>query len=131
MRLLLDTHFWIWNDLEPWRLTSNVQAALADLNNELWLSPVSIWELGVLLEKGRIRLRDEFHQWIGASIGDLQLQEAALSWEVAAELSFTRLPHRDPGDRFLVATAKVFGLTLVTADEGLIETPGLKILANR
>ncbi len=59
------------------------------------------------------------------------MKEAPLTWEVAAELPFTRFLHRDTGDRFLVATAKTFDLTLVTADERLINVPGLKVLANR
>jgi PIN domain nuclease of toxin-antitoxin system len=62
---------------------------------------------------------------------ELSLAEAPLTWDVAAELPFTRLLHRDPGGRLLVATARVFDLTLVTADQRLIEYPELKVLANQ
>jgi PIN domain nuclease of toxin-antitoxin system len=131
MNLLLDTHIWIWNDLEPWKITSDVNRELGSPENQLWLSPVSIWETIVLLEKRRISLKQDFGVWVNESMKALQLQKAALTWEVAHELRFTLLPHRDPADRFLVATAKVYDLTLVTSDERLLNTPGLRVLANR
>jgi PIN domain nuclease of toxin-antitoxin system len=62
---------------------------------------------------------------------ELSLIEIPLNCEVAHELRFTMLGHRDPADRFLVATAKVYDLTLVTADERLMSVPGIKVLANR
>jgi PIN domain nuclease of toxin-antitoxin system len=131
MNLLLDTHIWIWNDLEPWKLASDINRALANPENQLWLSPVSIWEITVLLEKRRINLKQEFRGWADESIRDLQLQEAAITWEVAHEMRYTLLGHRDPADRFLVATAKVYDMTLVTADELLMKVPGLSVLPNR
>jgi PIN domain nuclease of toxin-antitoxin system len=131
MNLLLDTHIWIWNDLEPWKITSDINRELASPYNQLWLSPVSVWETIVLLEKRRISIKQDFRQWVDESVSALQLQEAAFTWEVAHELRFTLLSHRDPADRFLVATAKVYDLTLVTADERLIRAPGVSIMANR
>ena len=131
MNLLLDTHIWIWNDLEPWKITSEVNRELASPDNRLWLSPVSIWEAIVLLEKGRISLKQNLRVWVEESVKALQLQEAALTWEVAHELRFTLLPHRDPADRFLAATAKAYDLALITSDERLLNAAGLKVLANR
>jgi PIN domain nuclease of toxin-antitoxin system len=131
MNLLLDTHIWIWNELEPWKITSEINRELASPDNQLWLSPVSVWETVVLLEKRRISLKQDFRQWVDESVTALQLQEAALTWEVAHELRFTVLGHRDPADRFLVATAKVYDLTLITSDERLLSVPGLQVLPNR
>jgi PIN domain nuclease of toxin-antitoxin system len=131
MNLLLDTHIWIWNSLEPWKLTSEVNLALADPQNELFLSPVSIWELVMLLEKKRVFLDVEMDRWIEKSKTELMLREAGFSWVVADELRYTLLSHRDLADRFLVATAKAYGLTLVTSDERLARAPGLNVLVNR
>ena len=58
------------------------------------------------------------------------LREAAISHDIALEASSVLLKHPDPADRFLVATARVFDLTLVTADERLIESGTCKILSN-
>jgi PIN domain nuclease of toxin-antitoxin system len=131
MNLLLDTHIWIWSDLEPRRLSADVHTALSNSKNELWLSPVSIWEVTVLLRKRRISLPGEFRSWLEESVQALRLRDASLTWRVAAELQTLAVGHGDPADRFLMATAKVFDMTLVTADERLIDAPGLKILANR
>jgi PIN domain nuclease of toxin-antitoxin system len=131
MKLLLDTHIWIWSQLEPWRITSEVTKELGDPRNELWLSPVSIWELVLLVEKKRIEINADMGEWVQRSVQELDLQEAPFSSAVAHELRFTLLGYRDPGDRFLVATAKIYGLTLVTADLRLQQVPDLQLLVNR
>lgn len=85
----------------------------------------------MLVEKKRLELEKDLHDWVQQSRRELMLQEAPLSWEVADELRFTILKQRDPADRFLVATARVYDLTLVTADERLMNVPGLSVLQNR
>ncbi len=131
MKLLLDPHIWIWNYTAPEKLTSQVAREITNPEHDRFLSPVSIWEMVMLLEKKRIELHQDFGEWFLQSKQDLNLLEAPLTWEVAHELRFTMLGYRDPGDRFLVATAKAFDLTLVTSDERLINVPGLNVLANR
>ena len=122
MKLLLDTHMWLWSVLEPQRLTRRVEKALADPANELWLSPVSVAELTVLLRKGRLTLPHDIQTWVTKTVQDLQLIEAPLTIEVALAISSINFPHGDP---------KVFNLTLVTADQHLINLPGIHVLANR
>jgi PIN domain nuclease of toxin-antitoxin system len=131
MKLLLDTHIWIWSDVEAHKLSSEVAHKLASPENERYLSAVSVWEAILLLEKKRVRLNGDFGEWFQKSKVELDLIEVPLSWEIAHEIRYTILGYRDPGDRFLVATAKVYDLTLVTADERLMEIPGLKVLPNR
>lgn len=130
MKLLLDTHIWIWSYLEPHKITSEVIREIGDPRNERFLSSVSIWEMVVLLEKKRIQLDGDFGEWFKKSKEDLDLIEVPFTWEIAHELRFTFLSHRDPADRFLVATARVYDLTLVTADERLLNVPKLSLLAN-
>lgn len=131
MKLLLDTHIWLWTALDPQRLSRRVNKALADPANELWLSPVSVGELIVLLRKGRLTLPNEIAAWVGKTMQDLQLSEAPLTVEVALAISSIHFPHGDHADHFLAATAKTFDLTLVTADEQLINLPGIHVLPNR
>ena len=131
MKLLLDTHIWLWSMLEPKHLTRRVVKALEDTKNELWLSPISVWELLILVEKKRVVLSKDVTDWIADAMSKVPLQEAPITHEVALETQYVNLTHRDPADKFLAATAKVFDLTLVTADRRLIDAKGLSILANR
>jgi PIN domain nuclease of toxin-antitoxin system len=130
MKLLLDTHIWLWSVLEPNRLSRRVAKEIQDSSNELWLSPISIWELIVLWQKGRMIPEEDIEAWIPKALRALPLQEASVTYEVARETGRLRLPHRDPADRFLLATAKVFELTLVTADDNLLKSRSVSVLAN-
>lgn len=131
MKLLLDTHIWLWSLLEPAKLAPRVVGALGKENNELWLSPLSLWELLLLVEKKRVTLGQSVEEWIALALQTAPLQEAPLTFDVAFETGKIRLPHRDPVDKFLLATARVFGLTLVTADERLIRAKIVPVLPNR
>ena len=64
-------------------------------------------------------------------MSDLQLSEAPLTVEVALAIPTISFVHADPADQFLAATAKVFDLSLITADEHLLKLPGIRTLANR
>ena len=131
MKLLLDTHIWLWSTIEPARLTRRVDKALRNPANELWLSPVSVGELVVLLRKQRLNLPLDVASWVAKTMQDLQLTEAPLTIEIALAISSINFPHGDPADHFLAATAKVLDLTLITADEHLLRVPGIRVLANR
>ncbi|HTU41603.1 MAG TPA: type II toxin-antitoxin system VapC family toxin [Candidatus Aquilonibacter sp.] len=131
MKLLLDTHIWIWSVLDPTRLSRRVARALENPGNQLWLSPISIWELIMLTRKGRVQLDEDVVSWTRRTLEQWQLQEAPLTNEVALETSTLNLAHSDPSDRLIAASAKVFDLTLVTADEKLIAVSGIKVLACR
>ena len=113
------------------RLSPRVSKAVTDPANELWLSPVSIWEFLLLHRKGRLKIPEGFSTWITRALTATAFKEAPLTFEVAQALATINLPHDDPADQFLAASAKVFDLTLVTADEKLFAAPGIKVLANR
>ena len=131
MRLLLDTHIWIWSLLDPAKLSKKVRAELESPDNELWLSPVSTWELLILIEKGRVAVDKDPVPWVAEVSRAVALREASLTHEVAVESRVVDLPHQDPADRFLAATARVYDLTLVTADDALIKARACPILADR
>ncbi len=128
MNLLLDTHIWIWAKLEPKRLSRRVAKELADDSNQLWLSPVSVWEALALMQKGRIRMADPL-AWVKRAAE--QLREAPLTPQMVCAGFALPLSHHDPADRFLAGTAKVLNLTLVTADSRLLGMPEITCLANR
>ena len=131
MKLLLDTHIWVWSVLDRARLSRRVIAELENSANELWLSPISLWEVLTLCQKGKLSLLPSPADWIANTLAAVPLREAQVTYQVAQETDRVRLPHRDPADRFLVATARVFALTLVTADEHLLKAKQVSVLANR
>jgi PIN domain nuclease of toxin-antitoxin system len=128
MNLLLDTHIWIWSQLQPRKLSRRVSAELSNLKNELWISPVSIWEALVQMQKGRIRV-DHPYTWIRKY--SEQLREAPLTKEIVTTGMVLVFPHADPADRFLAGTAKVLDLTLVTNDRNLLDSTEISTLSNR
>jgi PIN domain nuclease of toxin-antitoxin system len=130
MKLLLDTHIWLWSLGEPHRLSKRVGKELDNRQNELWLSPISIWEAFLLFRKKRVQISTDFTTWLANSLSELPVVEAPLTFEVARTLPTVALPHEDPADLFLAATAKAFGLTLITADRNLIKTEGISVLVN-
>jgi PIN domain nuclease of toxin-antitoxin system len=130
MKLLLDTHIWIWSVSAPQRLSRRVARELDSAQNQLWLSPVSIWETLLLHRKGRLKIPEGFSTWMTRAMTAMPLSEAPLTLEVAEALSTIHLPHSDPADLFLAASAKVFGLTLVTSDRNLVRTSEISVLEN-
>ena len=131
MKLLLDTHIWVWSFLEQDKLAPDVKKGLTDNANQLYLSPLSLCELLFLCMKGRIQLPHEPLIWVAEALSKTPVTEAQVSNDVALETARFQLPHRDPCDQLLVATARVLGLTLVTADERLIRAKQCPVLPNR
>ncbi len=130
MKLLLDTHIFLWSLLEPTRLTERVASELENPANELWISPMSTWEVIVLAEKGQIILDPDPVNWIRKVYRTIPFKEAPLIHEVAMQSRIIDLAHQDPADRFLAATALVYGLTLVTSDKRLLRSQKISSLPN-
>lgn len=131
MKLLLDTHIWLWALLDPDRLSASVRAALQSGENELWLSPISVWEATLLAERGRVRIETEPQTWVRQLLDAMPRREATVTNDIAIMSRQLTLSHQDPADRFLAATARAMGLTLVTADERLLGCTEYDVMANR
>ena len=131
LRLLLDTHIWLWSLLEPARLTERVRTQLRSSKNELWLSPISVWETLMLIEHGRVATKGEPRQVVERWLTAGPFHQASLTHAVALESRRPTIGSGDPADRFLAATAIVYELTLITADRRLLETRDYPTLANR
>jgi PIN domain nuclease of toxin-antitoxin system len=129
LRLLLDTHIILWSAAEPERLSQHIIAELKDDSNELWFSPISVWEILLLAEKGRISLGSNIEKSAREIFRKIPLNEAPLNKEVAIQSRFVLLPHQDPADRFIAATAIVYDFKLVTADSRIVSAKDLSVLA--
>jgi len=106
VKLLLDTHIWLWTQLDPDRLTSRVRQTILKAE-EVWLSSISVWEFLLLVEKKRIVLNQAPRAWLERAGATSPIKQAALTHEVAMHSRSIQVPHQDPADRFIAATAQV------------------------
>jgi len=129
MKLLLDTHIWIWYLGGSEKLPARFKKILADKKTELLLSPISVWETLLLASKGRIVLQPDPAGWVREALKRWPLKEAPLTCAIAIKSHGLDLPHPDPADRFLAATTLVYDLRLMTLDERLRSAPWLPTVA--
>jgi len=130
VKLLPDTHIFLWSLLEPRRLSKRVATELENPVNELWLSPIVVWEVLMLAERDRVSLEPDATTWVRRVCQTVPFREAPLNHEVAIQSRAIDLVHQDPADRFLAATALVYDLTVVTADARLLRSRQFAALAN-
>lgn len=127
--LLLDTHIWLWLVSGDSRLPASMRVAIEEAGEQRWLSPVSVWELGLLVGRGRVDLTSDLRTWVLEARAAVPLRDAPLTQDVALLAHEIGLPHRDPADRFLAATSLSYGLTLATVDQRLLGTDWLRTLS--
>jgi PIN domain nuclease of toxin-antitoxin system len=125
--VLLDTHIWLWALLEPERIDPPTARRLDRADSELWLSPISVWEAHLLAERGRLELDRPPAMWLDDALRRVPLRDAPVTREIAIRSREVGLDHDDPADRFLAATAAVYDLVLMTADDRLREGSGYQV----
>jgi len=130
LKLLLDTHIWIWALEEPRKLGRVARREIENPRNELFLSPISIWEAHNLERRKRLRVSPSFTEWLERVFLQTPLSEAPFNFAVAAAASRLELPQSDLGDILLAATAVTFDLMLITADAQLLDCAWLKTVPN-
>ncbi|MGI8631699.1 MAG: type II toxin-antitoxin system VapC family toxin [Solirubrobacterales bacterium] len=129
MRLLLDTHVWLWRLLAPEKLTQVAEQAIAGADSEIHLSPISTWEALVLARKGRVELRPTPAEWVLAALRRTAAASVPLTHEIAMRAeALDGFGSHDPADRFLVAAALENDLTIVTADQAMHSYPAASAL---
>lgn len=123
-KILLDTHVWLWALTGQDVLSKTFCTALeqARRSRTIHISPMSIWEIGMLVDKKRISLEMDVLDWInqaleipGTHLSEITARIAILSTQLPGEI------HGDPVDRILIATAHEEGAVLVTCDAKILE----------
>ena len=116
MKLLLDTHIFIWWADQPEKLSPAALSALEDEANELLLSVASVWEMQIKIQLGKLKLSLPLKELVKnqQEINDLTVSPVALTHVLA--LDALPFHHKDPFDRLLIAQSIAEGLTIVTAD---------------
>ena len=116
MRLLLDTHGWLWMRAEPERLADSSRQLLHDPANELFLSAASVWEIAIKFAIGKLRLPEPPAVFITQRMVEDRVGALPILHAHALRAGELPLHHRDPFDRLLIAQAQIEGLTVLTAD---------------
>lgn len=123
MKLLLDTHLLLWAAGQPERLSGEARSLIDAVDNELFFSAASIWEVVI---KRALR-RDDFRvdaRLLRRGLLDNGYNELTIASEHVVAIESLPVIHKDPFDRILVAQATVEGMTFVTADPILARYPG-------
>lgn len=120
MRVLLDTHVWLWMWGEPERLRNEARTIVEDPGTELHVSAVSAWEIATKASAGRLRLPTSAKDWLSDPRHRRDVRELPISFAHAIRAATLPPHHRDPFDRMLVAQAQAEGLALMSADRQLL-----------
>jgi len=127
-RVLLDTHVWIWLSLgDLSSLSTKARKAMAP-ETPKWIAAISCWELAKLVERQRLGFTIPVLTWIRRSLTENNLRIADLTPEIAVESTNLEGFHRDPADQIIVATSRVLGMPLVTADQRIIRFSGVETI---
>lgn len=119
MKLLLDTHVFIWADSAPQKLTARATAACQDAANQLLLSVASVWEMQLKLMLRKLTLHKPLRQLIDDWRGQNSLVVLPVELEHILHLDTLPAHHKDPFDRLLVAQAIVEGCSIVSQDRAV------------
>ena len=125
MRILLDTHALVrW--VERSKRMPAIQHRAVDraaAASTLWVSDISLWEIGMLVEDRRLDLKLPLSEWLARAVSPPRIQVSGITPDVVGEMVAMSTTHAwDPADRILVATARVLGATLATADARIIDS---------
>jgi PIN domain nuclease of toxin-antitoxin system len=128
--IILDTHIWIWWVTGSPSLTAaQLHHILAHASAGLGVSAISCWKVAKLVERGRLVLNQPVLDWLRQALRQSGIQFLELTPEIAVES--TQLPggfHQDPADQIIVATARLYGTSLLTADSRILSYPHVTTL---
>ena len=116
MKLLLDTHTFLWFVLGDSRLSTQARAAIEDQNNVKLLSPASHWEIAIKISLGKYTLSKPYEEFMDQGINENGFVVLPIETKYTAILTTLPFHHRDPFDRLLIAQAMVEEATVVSSD---------------
>jgi len=126
--VVIDTHVLIHDVIEPRRLSTRARRALAGADGPLAVSDVTLWEIAMLIARGRIDPATDAAQFIEDVVAARSIRVLPITPKIAVLAQSEAFEHRDPADRIIGATAIAHGAALVSADKRLQRVPGLRVL---
>ncbi len=119
MRLLLDTHTFLWAVLDDPRLSDQARALMLNADNEILVSPASYWEIAIKISLGKYTLNDDFEAFMQRQTIYSEFTPLPISLKHTAVVATLPFHHRDPFDRLLVAQAISEGVPIISTDRAL------------
>lgn len=127
MRLLLDTCVFLWLTQDPARISRPAGRVIDNLENELWLSHASVWEILLKHHAGKLTLPEQPRLWFSRQLAAWGVRDRPIDLETLHLTSELPPVHKDPFDRLLVAQVRTHALTLVSPDE-FFPDYGIKVI---
>jgi PIN domain nuclease of toxin-antitoxin system len=116
VRILLDTHIWLWALTDAALLPNLLLARLRSSRDSFHISAASAWEIAIKASLGRLRLPADAPTFLRGAMRDMPVTELPVSIAHAARVAELPLHHRDPFDRIMIAQAQIEGLAIMTVD---------------
>jgi len=116
VRVLLDTHVWLWMLTAPARLSPSARDLVEDRRTTLWLSAASSWEIAIKYALGRLLLPESPERFVPERMRVTNVDPLPVEHSHALRVSTLEPHHRDPFDRLLVAQSQLERVPLLTAD---------------
>lgn len=130
MKLLLDTCALLHFSLDPTRLSSAALHQITQPDTEVWCSPISIGEVACLQQRGRIEIRGHWKHWFRTLLQTNGWNLLPITGEIIEEAwSLPEPIHRDPADRILIASSRIYRMPLITTDSLILDYPHVEALS--
>ena len=123
MRALLDTHAFLWFIAGSDKLSTAARDMIADLDNELFLSVASLWEIAIKVSIGKLDLSRPFEELIPDQLKENEISTVSIELDHLSETIKLPFHHRDPFDRLIIAQGIVEGLPIISSDPVFAEYP--------
>lgn len=131
MRYLLDTGIWLWSLLEPQRISPRARDIIVDIDQEIFLSAATIWEIAIKSSRGKLTLPEPPQSFVPRFMHEQGLRPLAITQQHTLATMSLPSHHRDPFDRLLIAQASVENLILINADRMFDRYPVQLLWAGR
>jgi PIN domain nuclease of toxin-antitoxin system len=119
VRVLLDTHVWLWMQAEPEKLNQSARTLIEDARNELLFSAASVWEIAIKVRAGKLQIPEPVPRYVASRMQSSGVSALAVSHSHAAGVADLPGHHRDPFDRLLIAQALAEGVPILSSDAQL------------
>ena len=116
MKVLIDTHVFLWSIASPKKLSSRARSVIESGNNQVFLSVASLWEIVIKVQVGKLSLPDHAERYLRRRIAETDIEVLPITAEHTLKLFSIPDHHRDPFDRILVAQSLEEQIAIVTAD---------------